>query len=164
MECNYLRMLCSENYYLKKGTWKSALVVFTCWWFKKNTVESIKHFKSFAWNISNKKSSAFNVLPDMSVVCIPKRTADDTIPKTVLQNSVLVRLDSGVKLSSVPQPTIQPLGKYVNKLIWPWTKWMQFGRPQFPTPFWMKMTELQFEFHWNLFPGAQLTTSQHWFR
>ena len=29
---------------------------------------------------------------------------------------------------------------------------------------WMKMTESQFKFHWNLFPGVQLTISQHWFR
>ena len=77
----------------------------------------------------------------MSMVCIPRRTADDTIPITVLRNSVLVRLDSAVKLSSFLQPTIQPLGEYVNKLISPWTKWTQFGRRQFPIPF--------FEWKWQ---------------
>ena len=29
---------------------------------------------------------------------------------------------------------------------------------------WMKIIEFRFEFHWNLFPGVQLTISQHWFR
>ena len=76
-----------------------------------------------------------NALPDVSVVCIPRRIDDDTIPITVLRNNVLVRLDSAVKLSSFPQLMIQPPGKYVNKLISPWTKWTQFGTRQFPNPF-----------------------------
>ena len=29
---------------------------------------------------------------------------------------------------------------------------------------WMKMIEFRFKFHWNLFPGVQLTISQHWFK
>ena len=29
---------------------------------------------------------------------------------------------------------------------------------------WMKMYEFRLRFHWNLFLGAQLTISQHWFR
>ena len=27
-----------------------------------------------------------------------------------------------------------------------------------------KPTDLRFKFHWNLFPGVQMTISQHWFR
>ena len=39
------------------------------------------------------------------------------------------------------------------------------GRRQISNAFsWMKMIEFQFEFHLNLFPGVQLTISQHWFR
>ena len=30
--------------------------------------------------------------------------------------------------------------------------------------FWMKMIEFRFKFHWNMFPGHQLTKSQHWHR
>ena len=29
---------------------------------------------------------------------------------------------------------------------------------------WMKMYEFRLRFHWRLFPGVQLTISQHWFR
>ena len=29
---------------------------------------------------------------------------------------------------------------------------------------WMKMYEFRLRFHWNLFPGFELTTYQHWFR
>ena len=29
---------------------------------------------------------------------------------------------------------------------------------------WMKMYEFRLRFHWNLFPGIQLTIFQHWFR
>ena len=29
---------------------------------------------------------------------------------------------------------------------------------------WIKMSEFQFKFHWSLFPRAQLTIFQHWFR
>ena len=28
---------------------------------------------------------------------------------------------------------------------------------------WMKMVELKFKFHWNLFPGVQSSINQHWF-
>ena len=29
---------------------------------------------------------------------------------------------------------------------------------------WMKMIKFRLKFHWNLFPGVQLTISQHWFK
>ena len=29
---------------------------------------------------------------------------------------------------------------------------------------WMKIYEFRLKFHWNLFPGVQLTIFQHWFR
>ena len=49
--------------------------------------------------------------------------------------------------------------------ISPWTKWPPFWQTTYSNAFsWMKMIELQFEFHWNLFPGVQLTISQYWFR
>ena len=35
----------------------------------------------------------------------------------------------------------------------------------FPNAFsWMKSVVILFEFHWGLFPGVQLTISEHWFR
>ena len=40
-----------------------------------------------------------------------------------------------------------------------------FGRRHFQMNFlWMKTVELQFKFHWNLFPSVQLIINQHWFR
>ena len=46
----------------------------------------------------------------------------------------------------------------------PRTKWPPFWQTTFSKAFsWMKMIEFRFKFHWNLFPGVQLTTSQHWF-
>ena len=47
----------------------------------------------------------------------------------------------------------------------PWTKWLPFWQTTFSNAFsWMKMIEFKFNFHWNLFRGAQLTIIQHWFR
>ena len=48
--------------------------------------------------------------------------------------------------------------------ISPWRKWLPFWQTTFSNEFsWMKMVELQFKFHVNLFPGVQLTKNQHWF-
>ena len=45
----------------------------------------------------------------------------------------------------------------------PWTKWPPIWQTTFSNEFsWLKMIESQFKFHWYLFPGAQLTISQHW--
>ena len=47
----------------------------------------------------------------------------------------------------------------------PWIKWPLFWQTTISNAFsWMKIIEFWFEFHWNLFPGVQLTISQHWFR
>ena len=46
-----------------------------------------------------------------------------------------------------------------------WTKWPPFWKTKIWNAFsWMKMIELWFKFHWNSFPGVQLTIIQHWFR
>ena len=66
----------------------------------------------------------------------------------------------------------QKRGRYVNYYFTPtstpptppWTKWLPIWQTTFLNAFsWMKMMELRFEFHWKLFPGVQLTISQHWF-
>ena len=45
----------------------------------------------------------------------------------------------------------------------PWTKWPPFKQTTFSIALsWMKMIELRFKFHWNMFPGVQLTIRQHW--
>ena len=50
-------------------------------------------------------------------------------------------------------------------LISPWTKWPTSWQTTISDAFsWMKMIEFKFKFHWNLFPGVQLTINQHWFR
>ena len=41
---------------------------------------------------------------------------------------------------------------------------LQFGRQHFNVFSWMEMIEFRLKFHWNLFPGVQLTISQHCFR
>ena len=47
----------------------------------------------------------------------------------------------------------------------PWTKWPPFWQTTFSNAFsWMKRIKIGFKFHWNLFPGVQLTINQHWFR
>ena len=47
----------------------------------------------------------------------------------------------------------------------PWTKWPPLWQTTIENAFsWMKIIEYRFEFHWNLFPGDELTISQHWFR
>ena len=47
----------------------------------------------------------------------------------------------------------------------PWTKWPTFLQTTFWNAFaWMKLKEFQLKFHWNLFPGVQLTISLHWLR
>ena len=47
----------------------------------------------------------------------------------------------------------------------PWTKWLPFWQTTFWNAFtWMKVIKFRFKFHWNLFPGVQLTINQHWFR
>ena len=46
-----------------------------------------------------------------------------------------------------------------------WTKWPQWWQMIFSNAFsWMKIIDIRFNLHWNLFPGVQLTISQHWFR
>ena len=45
------------------------------------------------------------------------------------------------------------------------SRWPPFWQTTISNAFsWMKMIEFRFEFHWNLFPGVQLTISQQWFR
>ena len=47
----------------------------------------------------------------------------------------------------------------------PWTKWPTSWQTTISDAFsWMTMIEFWFEFHWSLFPGAQLTINQHLFR
>ena len=47
----------------------------------------------------------------------------------------------------------------------PWTKWPPFCQTTFSVAFsWVKIVEFRLKFHWNTFPGVQLTISQHWFR
>ena len=49
-------------------------------------------------------------------------------------------------------------------LVHPRTKWQPFWQTTIPIAFpWMKIREFRFQFHWNMFPGVQLTISQHWF-
>ena len=49
--------------------------------------------------------------------------------------------------------------------ISPCTQWPPYWQTTISSAFsWMKMTELRFKFHWNLFQWVQLTISQHWFR
>ena len=44
-------------------------------------------------------------------------------------------------------------------------KWLPFWQTTFSIAFsWMKIIEFRFKFHWTLFPGVQLTISQHWNR
>ena len=46
----------------------------------------------------------------------------------------------------------------------PLNKMAPFWQMTFSFAFsWMKMIELRFIFHWNMFPGVWLTISQHWF-
>ena len=45
-----------------------------------------------------------------------------------------------------------------------WTNCPPFWQTKFRDTFsWMKMTEFRIKFHWNLFPGLQLTINPHWF-
>ena len=47
----------------------------------------------------------------------------------------------------------------------PWTKWPPIWQTTFSVAIsWMKMIEFWLKFHWNMFPGVELTISQHWFR
>ena len=47
----------------------------------------------------------------------------------------------------------------------PQTKWPHHWHTTFSNAFsWTKIMESRFKFHWNLFPGTQLITPQHWFR
>ena len=46
-----------------------------------------------------------------------------------------------------------------------WTKWPPFWQTIFSKAFsWMKIRKYRFKFHWNLFPGVQLTINRHWLR
>ena len=50
-------------------------------------------------------------------------------------------------------------------LISPWTKWTPIWQTTISDAFcWMRMTEFRIAFHWNLFPGVQMTINQYWFR
>ena len=52
-----------------------------------------------------------------------------------------------------------------NLVINPLTKSPTFWQTTFWNAFsWLKMIEFRFKFHWNLFPGVQLTVRQHGFR
>ena len=52
-----------------------------------------------------------------------------------------------------------------NSTHLPWTKWPLFWQRTLSIAFsWMKKIEFRFKLHWNMFPGIQLTISQHGFR
>ena len=54
---------------------------------------------------------------------------------------------------------------FMSWLISSWTKWLPVRQTTFSNAFaWIEMIEFRFKCHWNLFPGVQLTISQHWFR
>ena len=54
---------------------------------------------------------------------------------------------------------IQDMEPLIALTLHPWTKWQTTITNAFS---WMKMTEFRFEIFWNLFPGVELTISQHW--
>ena len=136
----------------------------------------------FSRNLCIAKIVLLMIISSWNFVCVPKAMLWTHVQSFSLKFSpqmgflalcVFARFLWRARETLVKQPPGFWTMKYIHAgnrvilkhslLISPRTKWSPFCRRHFYTFSWMKLLEVEFKCHRNLFIMVQLTISQHWF-